>query len=646
MTAPAPAPAAFEERLAQALTLHGDGRLGEAEAIYRSVLAADSGHFAALLHLGVLRLQQGSHEDALELLRQALRRNPQSAEAHSNLAAALDLAGRPEEAVLAYEEALAIDPDRPEAHYGLGASLHALRRFDEAIACYERALVIDPDYAEASCGLGAALHAVKQHERALASYGQALAVDPDYVEALCGRAAVLRQLRRHGEAVAAYQRAVAIAPDHVGALAALGAALQAADRHEEALVPLRRALALDPRSAATQLALGAVLEELGRLEEARQAFAAAVALEPENVRFRVALAAAKRTRDGDPDLAIMEDWARDIGERPEDEQILLHFALGRALSEIGRHEDSFRHLSAGNALQRQLLVYDEPATLATFERIAAAFTLELMRAKGRAGHPSPAPIFIIGMPRSGSTLVEQILASHPAIVGGGERHDFAEAMLMVAGGRGRPSLPELARTMTLDQLYRLGAAYLDRLGAAHLGRLGATTTQRITDKMLANFCFAGLIHLALPNARIVHTCRDPVDTCLSCFAQLFGAEQPFAYDLGELGRYYRGYARLMEHWRRVLPPGVVLDVHYEELVGDFEPQARRIVAHCGLDWDDACLSFHQTQRVVRTASVTQVRQPLYRGSVGRWRPAEAVLRPLLDGLAPPAATAPAADFLG
>jgi len=185
---------------------------------------------------------------------------------------------------------------------------------------------------------------------------------------------------------------------------------------------------------------------------------------------------------------------------------------------------------------------------------------------------------------------------------------------------------------TAEELQRLGADYLNRLKTA----LPAPPRvwRRITDKMPANFRLVGLIHLALPNARIIHTCRDPVDTCLSCFSIHFTADQPFAYDLGELGRYYRAYYSLMEHWRQVLPEGVMLDVHYEDLVGDLEGQARRIVAHCGLEWDDACLAYDKTARPVKTASAAQVRQPIYRSSVGRWRPDADVLRPLLDGLGP------------
>jgi hypothetical protein len=235
------------------------------------------------------------------------------------------------------------------------------------------------------------------------------------------------------------------------------------------------------------------------------------------------------------------------------------------------------------------------------------------------------------MPRSGSTLVEQILASHPKIFGAGELNDFGTAVARL-GDRARAPFPELVRAMSEEDLRQLGTNYLDATTAL------APEAARITDKMPFNFHFVGLIHLALPHARIIHTRRDPVDTCLSCFSTLFTAGQPYGYDLGELGRYYRGYAALMQHWRNVLPNGVMLEVQYEELVDDLEDQARRLVAHCGLDWDETCLAFHKTQRPVLTASATQVRQPIYKSAVGRWRVYEEFLGPLTRALAGEAAS--------
>ena len=252
---------------------------------------------------------------------------------------------------------------------------------------------------------------------------------------------------------------------------------------------------------------------------------------------------------------------------------------------------------------------------------ALLFSAEIMRERAGQGDPSPLPVFIIGMPRSGTTLCEQILASHPKIHGAGELGDFEAAVAALDSAGGIPS------DIGGEELRAIGAGYLARVAAL------APHAARITDKMPANFRFAGLIHLALPNARLIHLRRDPVDTCLSCFSILFGGDQPFTYDLGELGRYYRAYQRLMAHWRAVLPPGVMLEVDYEALVGDFAREARGILTHCGIEWNDACLDFHKTQRPVHTASAVQVRQPIYRSSVGRWRPSGDVLRPLLDALA-------------
>jgi hypothetical protein len=230
-------------------------------------------------------------------------------------------------------------------------------------------------------------------------------------------------------------------------------------------------------------------------------------------------------------------------------------------------------------------------------------------------------------------LIEQILASHPDVVGGGEL-DFFQAAISNAGLATLASPGRLAEP-TEEQIHQIGSGYLQRLSMLAVARAGRVL--RVTDKMPDNFRHIGLIHMALPNARIIHTCRDPLDTCLSCFSMLF-AKLPFTYDLGELGRRYEAYARLMQHWRRALPEGVMLDVHYEQIVADPEPQVRRILAHCQLEWHNNCLRFHENSRPVRTASVVQVRQPLYHTSVGRWRPAPHLLSPLLTGFAAHGAT--------
>jgi hypothetical protein len=323
----------------------------------------------------------------------------------------------------------------------------------------------------------------------------------------------------------------------------------------------------------------------------------------------------------------MEELAGDRTLLPEEDCRQLLFALGKALADLGQHERSFGYLVEGNALKRQQIGYDEAKVLGEFARIAAVFGPELMEKRRGLGHPSAVPVFILGMPRSGTTLVEQILASHPKVFGAGELLDFERAVTGLSGADGdRTPFPELVPLLSGDQLRQLGTRYLAALTPA------APAAARITDKMPLNFLFAGLIHLALPYAHIIHTSRDPVDTCFSCFSTLFTGNHRVAYELGELGRYYRAYERLMEHWRSVLPNDVMLEVRYEDVVVDLDRQARRIVAHCGLEWEDACLSYYETRRPVRTASVAQVRQPIYSSSVGRWQPYRHLLRPLLEAL--------------
>ena len=314
------------------------------------------------------------------------------------------------------------------------------------------------------------------------------------------------------------------------------------------------------------------------------------------------------------------------------DRMQLDFALGKAYADLKDYRRSFRHLLAGSAGKRATISYDESAAFALFDRIEATFSRDLIARKSGGGDPSASPIFVLGMPRSGTTLIEQIIASHPAVHGAGELQTLNDVILTVRGPDGSTlPYPEFVAGIDAGALRQVGARYLAlvRELAAKSGRADAA---HVTDKMPSNYYFAGLIHLALPNATIIHTVRDPVDTCISCFSKLFSAEQNHTYDLGELGRYYKRYERLMAHWRRVLPQGRILDVRYEDVVADVEGQARRIIAHCRLPWDARCLSFHTTERPVRTASATQVRQPIYNSAVGRWRVYEQDIGPLLGAL--------------
>ena len=520
-------------------------------------------------------------------------------------------------------------PDYAEALYNRGITLHELKRFEEALASYDRALTLRPDYAEALSNRGLTLHELKRFEEALASYDRALTVRPDYAEALSNRGLTLHELKRFEEALASYDRALTCGRT-MPRRSPIVATLQELKRFEEALASYDRALKVRPDYAEAHNNLGVALMQLGRLSEARAALEQAVELAPRNAKYRRDLGEITRFVAGDAHLAALEKLAEDSATLSVGDRIELHFALGKAYEDLGRHAEAFRQWLDGNALKRRQITYDEAATLGALDRVQAVFTSELIRTWQNVGHPSPVPVFIVGMPRSGSTLVEQILASHPQVFGGGELKHFDEAVQGIrTKSGGSATFPELVSGMTGEDYRDLGTRYL-----AEIERLAPGATH-ITDKMPGNFIFAGLIHLALPNATIIHTIRDPVDTCLSCFSKLFTEGQNYTYDLAELGRYYRHYQALMAHWHRVLPPGRILDVRYEDVVADLEGQARRIIAHCGLDWDPRCLAFHQTERPVLTASAAQVRQPIYNSAVGRWRVHEEALGPLLAELREP-----------
>ena len=284
----------------------------------------------------------------------------------------------------------------------------------------------------------------------------------------------------------------------------------------------------------------------------------------------------------------------------------------------------FRHLSAGAALKRGLVRHDEAATLGDMGRAAQVFDRQMAARLEGHGDDLARPIFIVGMPRSGSTLVEQISSSHAGVSGLGEIGAFGKAMR--GEGAGALAFPERIQFLSPAQVGRIGAAY-----AKNIGEL-APSAGRVVDKMLDNFLYLGLIAAALPKARIIHIRRDPVETCLSCFSKWFAAGYDFSYDLGELGRYYRAHQRLMNHWRAILPAEMLIAVDYEAVVADLEGESRRLAAFCGLEWDPRCLEFHNNQRQVRTASKTQVRQPLFDGSSRRRAVLAPHLAPLLEAL--------------
>jgi tetratricopeptide (TPR) repeat protein len=608
--------------LRDALGHHRAGRLTEAEGVYRQILAIDARHADSLHLLGMIAEQGGRRDVAVEMIRRAIAINHTAAAYHSNLGTILQSQGQLDEAAACYQRALALKPDWAEVHSNLGNILQAQGKLDEAAACQERALALKPDFPEGCSNLGNVRQSQGKLDEAVAWYKRALALKSDYADAHNNLGSVLAALDRIDEAVAHYERALVLKPDFANTHNNLGSALEKQDekqaRTDDAVAHFERALVLQPDHAGAHNNLGNIYKTRGEFQDAIAHYQRAIAIKPDFAEAHFNRAEIKSFQPGDSDLAALEALAAS-DDLSADKALYIHFALAKALEDTGDYLRAFENLRQGNALKRQQINYREIDALKLFERIAAIFDSTTLDRFERQGDPSSVPVFVVGMPRSGSTLIEQILASHPQIHAAGE----LTALEKMTDAN---QFPEYIPALDGAALQRLGQSYLSRLPALPDGKL------RIVDKLSGNFLRIGLIRLILPNARIIHSMRHPIDTCVSCYSKLFTNGLYFSYDLGELGRYYRAYSELMAHWRSVLPPGAMLDVSYEDVIDDLEGQARRLIDYCGLPWDDRCISFHGTKRPVKTASAVQVRRPLFRSSLQRWRHYEASLALLLDEL--------------
>lgn len=534
-------------------------------------------------------LRQGRAAEAESGLRAFLKLNPGHAEAQFLLGIALMVQSRAVEAAAAFEAVLKIAPEFARGWENLGLVYGQLGRPAEALQCFERLCALEP------------LHAHARHFRGMA----------------------LIELTRYEEAVDSFREALRLNPKLIPSLLSLGDPLSALGRNEEALAAYEDALRIDPNNAQAELGRGDILQILGRIGDATAAYERTIRLAPRwPAAYRHLFQVKPVAGEDDPALKALEAMLAHEGDLPEAESIELHLALSKAYRGLNRARAAFEHLKEGNLRKRRKIAYDEVSAIAEMRAASQLLTPEIMQAKAGQGDPSELPIFVFGMPRSGTSLIEQVLASHSQVSGVGECEDFRRLAAQRFGAR----LEKIASGLSAESLRQLGADY----NACVMAK--APGAARIVDKTIANFFCAGLIHLALPKARIIHMVRDPMDTCFSCYSQLFMGFSQFAYDLGELGRYHKAYQDVMAYWRRVLPADAMLEIRYEALVENFEAEVRRLIAFCGLEWEETCLRFYETRRAVRTASAAQVRQPLYKEAVGRWKTYAEWLGPLQEAL--------------
>ena len=596
------------------------GRNADAAAALGQALHIEPGHAETMLTLGMIRVAQGAKDIGFPLCRRGIllglktkwRRACGTAIGRiAPILAGIRCAGKS-----AQERAVWTALFQGKICERFGDD-------EPALGHYQQAADLAPDHQPSLIGLGRLFVATEQFAAAIPYLERAAAQDHDNAELQIDHANALTATLRFDEATDVLETVFSRGAESPRALQAFGRARTGTGDSKAAREAFKRAIALAPNSADAPFALGRNLQEEGQIEGANRLFLDTLAIDPSYANAYRFLSSNKGLNVGDAAFEYMLTLL-ESGNISQLNRVRLHFAAATVYEQVGDTDNAFKHLAAGNSLKN--VIFDPECCAGYFGRLIETFDKEFFARTRGWGSKDDRPVFIVGMPRSGTSLVKQILASHADVFGAGE----LEAFNTFVNG--------LSQRLGTDTAYPDCIANLDRndaaeMAAEHLETLRdlAPGTRHVSDKMPTNFLHIGLILALFPNARIVHCRRDPRDTCFSIYALDFAGEHTYAYDQTNLGRYYRQYERLMDHWRHVAPDAI-LDVQYEELVANQEAETRRMLDFCGLDWDENCLDFHKTDRTVRTWSYRQVRQPIYRSSVARWRKFEDHLTPLLDEL--------------
>ena len=647
-------------RFNEIMELVDRGDYAHAEGLCRALLQKHPNDINVLGLRGAVLIKLNRFEEAEQALRQTIRLAPTFAKPHEDLGFVLLELNRPAEAADVLRNAVRLDPELEWAHLNLGKALARLGFGAEADTAFEKSFALNPERRKLA-------HAAEHHkegrlEEAERLYREVLRDNPQHVDALRMLGRIALSAKRNADAERLLRRAVELAPDFGGAIMDLARLLKEQNRFDEALehcnrlVELepqnpqahfqlagtlapaaltwraieayRRALELQPKFPGAHLGLGHVLKTVGRQEEAVAEYRECIRLKPDNGESYWSLANLKTYRLTDDDIAAMEaSLQRD--DLTDQSRVNFLYAMAKAFEDRGDFERAWGYYEQGNGTQRRLEKYDPVQTEVMHDAIVDVFDAELIKNKAGGGSADGSPIFIVGLPRSGSTLIEQILASHSQVEGTSELPYLGRVATSLNRNRADGiNYPEAVRELSAEHFESLGRDYL---GHAKMHR--AEGKPRFIDKMPNNFPGVGFLHLVLPNATIIDARRHPLDACLSCFRQLFAKGQTFTYDLIDIGEYFLEYERMMDHWHALLP-GKVLTVQYEVLVHNFDVEVRRLLEHCRLPFEEACLRFYETDRPVRTASSEQVRQPIHTRSIGFWRNYDDKLDQLKDVLAP------------
>lgn len=598
----------------------------EAKALCTKICHADGGKDAeAWFLLGAIHGQLESFDEAEKCCRQAIALRPGVPVIFFNLGIALQKQGKIEQAIDCFRQAISLNPNYAEAHNELGVSLRlsGIDQMDAAVECYRKALALKPDFPEAHYNRAAGLSELGKYDDAYEHFKEALRLRPGMLKASIAYAKLLMKSSDNEQCVAVLESGIRHHPDNPELRYMLGKTKLRMGRHQESLDIFNYLLELahDKEYASADCAL--VLERMGEFDKAYSL------LQPflegaTDISVGITYVALSKHIDQRVEAAALLERLLLNGNPDDERRQPAYYALGKLYDEMKEYDRAFASFQRAAALEK--VQFDLKTHERLFSATMTAFGAENIRLRPRASNKSRLPIFIVGMPRSGTTLVEQILSSHTEVYGAGELGDLTSI---------RREIPRYLNSKTpypycIDALKR---KQIDEIAGRHLARLGAfsRSATRVTDKMPHNFLNLGLIDLLFPGARVIHCMRNPIDNCLSIYSQDFNSAHDYAFNLESLGAYHRLYQKMMEHWKQVLRIPI-LEVQYENLVANQEEGSRRLIEFCGLQWEDRCLNFHENRRLVNTFSYDQVRRPMYKKSVERWRNYEQHLGPLISAL--------------
>ena len=614
----------------QALRHHQSGQLEQAKVLYQRLLQQQPRHSDACHLLGMIASQQGQHAEAETWIRRALHENPQATQAGaywSNLAVVVQRQGRLQEALEMYDTIFKIQPTLVDSRNNYGLLLQELNRLPEALASFQKALQLRPGFPDSWNNLVQVYGRMGQFTQALKSVDQLLLLHPKDAKAHFNRGNCLVALDRILEAMESFQHAVSLEPDWLDARNNLGSVLRNLGHYDRAQSCYQQVIDRDPHHLKALRNLGQIFLDQGYLEQATAQFKHCLQVEPDDAKSLQQLASIKQHDQADDEnLARMEQMYRQP-DRDSESRRFLAFGLGKGYEELKQYQLAMQFYKEGNALKRRLLPFDASQEITQFQKIYTLFNKEFIKRTQGQGYTESGPLFIVGLPRSGTSLVEQILASHPQVHGCGELLVLPNLLSTLNDQQGADSFPDRLAGLSRDQWYDLGKQYHQALPVVD------EPVCYKTDKLPRNFLYLGIISTMLPQARIIHCVRDPMDNGLSIFKNDFFKGHAYANDLEELALGMQLYQQIMQHWQAVLPNPFIYNLCYEELVQEPHNVIRTMLEFLGLPWSEACLNHQDNRRPVHTLSSVQVRRPIYRDSVGLWKQYREQLAPLEQGLA-------------